>query len=350
MNTEDTVNTVLYAGNALGPDKISANMNDVYASGFSTILLGLFHIGRGKGAHDPPPGDQQTGAIVFNNPNNEDPGLVVVSRGQLVAPIEWVQQLEELLKEKSGKGEVTKIGCSVGGGEVEDYQTIWRWFVNNGEISPYSALYENFKKLHDELPFIDFIDLDCEETYSDIYPNYAKYEWKTTVIAFGNMLKQIGFNVTICPAGDVNGWMQILNALYKGPSEKKTVSWMNLQCYAGGEVNDPADWVEAIDALGRGIDGASFTVPGLWCCHTDQDYRGWTPDSMRSEFAVWKTRKKKPIALKGRFIWDYQDILANQNSTACDPSYSKSKSSAVYCNALVNGLAGKMPPKEKAQP
>jgi hypothetical protein len=232
-------NTALYAENALGPTNIVRNTNDVCSSGFRTILLGLFHIGRGPDTPNPKPG-QHTGDIVFNDPDNpNDRGLIVISRGEYVGPENWPGQLEQLLKIKNSKSHVTRIGCSVGGGGgVEDYHTIWTKFVVNGSISQQTDLYRNFKQLKEKFSFIDFIDFDCEE--------FGSF-WTDTLIAFGRMLKDkdIGFNITLCPYGNPDDevgkeWMKVLKSLYAKTAP--TVLWMNLQCYAGGDGSNPVTW------------------------------------------------------------------------------------------------------------
>jgi len=252
--------------------------------------------------------------------------------------------LKQLLETKSGKGNVSAIGCSIGGGGVDDYQTIWGNFMVDGSISEDTALYKNFKALKDNFDFIDFIDFDCEEFSSSYYP---KYSWTETLTAFGKMLKKIGFSLTFCPfvKKQIPNWMGVLKTLYTPPSrtiskgkQAPTVLWINLQCYDGGEGNEPADWAKAVKETKLGIDGAAFTVPGLWCCNTEKKEFGSVPAAVQSQFVSWKTDKTKPVALRGGFIWKYEDILANQNSTACDPEYKYPKPALAYHNAIVNGL------------
>ena len=317
-----SLNTVIYAGNGLGPANIDHNTPDILASGFTTILLGLFHIGRGPNAHDPVSG-QKTGDIVFNNPNDpNDPGVIVVSDGNWVAPSTWPGQLKNLF---STTGKVTKMGCSVGGAvpAIEDYQTIWANFVENGAIGPDTVLYENFAKLNDVLPFASFVDFDCEEFDSSYDPTY---DWKATLVAFGKMLKEIGFDLTLCPfevdqAGD---WMDVLTALYTPPSQvttpPPTVVWMNLQCYSGGDDNHPNDWVTAVEGTNLGIDAGAFTVPGL---STET-----TPREVAAKFAAWQQveRDKNLPLLQGGFIWNYDDILQG------------GLSASAYQQAIVKGL------------
>ncbi|MBC8116902.1 MAG: hypothetical protein H7062_21105 [Candidatus Saccharimonas sp.] len=336
-----SLNTAIYAGDVLNPVNISGNTADIQGSGFSTIILGLCHIGRGPGAHDPVSG-QQTGDFVFNNPNQSttDPsqnGLIVISGGQYVGPSTWPGQLQSLISSSSGQGSITRLGWSVGGGGCEDYQTIWANFVVNGSISPDTVLYQNFVALKQQFPFVDFIDFDCEE-FGPSYPNNPSYNWTETLIAFGNMLKEIGFNITFCPYCLMSDWISVLGTLYS--AQAPTVEWMNLQCYDGGAFNIPAEWATAVSNAGLGINGATFTVPGLWCCNTSKPGDGSTPAAMQKKFATWQGQMAtaKLSSLQGGFVWNYDDVLANQNSNACNPAYSGSKSSAAYDAALVAGL------------
>jgi hypothetical protein len=322
------LNTILYAGNVLGPQAIAGNTNDVYESGFTTVLLGLSHIGRGPDAKDPIPG-QKTGDIIFNDPSQG--GVIVVSDGQYVGPVAWPGQLQELFAADRGKGQVKLMGCSIGGGGCEDYQTIWGNFVVNGSIGTDTALYRNFVALRKTLPFLEFIDFDCEEFDSSYYPDY---QWNEVLVAFGNMLKSVGFSLTFCPYCESSEWMGVLKKLYA--PQAPTVRWMNLQCYDGGGSNDPGEWAAEVNRTGLGIDGDAFTVPGLWCCNTAKPDCGSTPPEMQDRFTTWTTDDK--IALQGGFVWNYDDILANEASTACDPSYTGPKSAAAYQNALIRGL------------
>jgi len=332
------LNTIIYAGNGLGPANIARNTNEVHESGFKTVLLGLFHIGRGSGAKDPIPG-QKTGDIIFNNPNDpSDPGVIVVSDAEYVGPSAWLGQLQQLFAAKSGKGMVKLMGSSIGGSGspqppygVQDYQTIWGNFISNGSIGTGTVLYRNFVVLKKVLPFIRFVDFDCEEFESGYYPDYS---WNQTLTAFGNMLKEIGFSMTFCPYIYMSDWMDVPRSLYV--PQEPTVLWMNLQCYDGGGSNDPAEWAAAVNDTGLGINGASFTVPGLWCCKTSKPECGSIPPAVKDTFTAWK--KDEKIALQGGFIWNYDDILVNQSSTTCDPSYAGPKSSAAYQNALMQGL------------
>jgi hypothetical protein len=336
-----TLNTAIYAGDCLNPVNIGANTADIQGSRFSTIILGLCHIGRGPDAYEPVSG-QQTGDFVFNNPNQSttDPsqnGLIVISSGKYVGPANWPVQLKNLLASTIGQGSITRMGWSVGGGGCLDYQTIWSNFVVNGSISSNTVLYQNFVALKQQFPFVDFVDFDCEEFFPD-YTNNPPYVWTEALIAFGNMLKEIGFNITFCPYNSMSDWVSVLEKLYS--PKPPTVEWMNLQCYDGGAGNSPTEWAKAVNDAGLGIDGSSFIVPGLWCCNTSKPYDGSTPAAMQSQFADWQKQMNaaKLPALQGGFVWNYDDVLANQNSTACNPDYSGSKTSANYDAALVAGL------------
>jgi hypothetical protein len=319
------MNSILYAGNALGPAKISGNTNDVLESGFTTIQLGLLHIGRGPGgAKNPKPG-LITGDIVFNN--EEEGGLIVISNGVYKGPETWPSQLKQLL---SSQGKVTRMGWSVGGGECEDYQTIWGNFLVDPKNN---ALYENFAELKKIFPFVDFIDLDCEEFESGYYPDY---KWIEAVTDFGIMLKAIGFSLTLCPYKKelMSGWMEILTRLYalRGPS----VSWINLQCYDGGDDNDPQTWAKEVQNLGIDV---PFIVPGLWCCNNTEARCGSTPSEVKDKFAGWKAAWGKEIPPpRGGFIWNYEDILANENSPACAGNVPGSANVEKYRAAIVEGL------------
>ncbi len=123
------------------------------------------------------------------------------------------------------------MGWSVGGGGCLDYQTIWSNFVVNGSISFSTVLYQNFVALKQQFPFVDFVDFDCEEFFPDYIPIPALCLTEA-LIAFGNMLKEIGFTSysarTIrCRIGS-RFWR---SCTLQNPRQLR---WMNLQCYDGG--------------------------------------------------------------------------------------------------------------------
>lgn len=326
------MNTAIYAGNVLSPSNIGTNTSDIQGSGFTTIILGLCHIGRGPGAYEPVPG-QQTGDFVFNDPSQG--GLIVISGGNYVGPSAWPGDLNNLLASNGGTGSITRFGWSVGGGGCLDYETIWSNFVVNGSIASDTALYQNFAALKEQFPSIDFIDFDCEEFDSSYDPTY---NWTETLVAFGNMLKEIGFGITFCPYGNQSDWVAVLQSLYS--SSQPTVEWMNLQCYDGGSGQVPSAWAQAVNGTGLGIDGGSFIVPGLWCCNTSKPFDGSTPTAMTEMFAGWQLEMKdsKLSPLQGGFVWNYDDVLANESSTDCNPQYSQPKTSEAYDQAIVAGL------------
>lgn len=332
-------NTAIYAGTALSPVNIDTNSPDIIGSGFTTIILGLCHIGRGPEAHDPVQG-QHTGDLVFNNPSESttDPsknGLIMISEGKYVGPDSWTSALLNLQSGYGGYGEISRVGWSFGGGGCLDYQTIWSNYVKNGKISSDTTLYKNFQTLKSQFPFIDFIDFDCEE-FDSSYDH--TYNWTEALIAFGNMLKEIGFNITFCPYGRNSDWMGVLKTLYS--SKGATVEWINLQCYDGGSGQDPKTWVTDINNTGLGIDASAFLLPGLWCCNTSKPYYGSTPKDMQDTFSQWQTELKNaglPV-LKGGFVWNYDDILNNENSTSCNTEYTKPKKAVDYDKGIVSGL------------
>ena len=80
---------------------------------------------------------------------------------------------------------------------------------------------------------IALIDMDVENTYD-----------QTSFVAFCQMLAGIRFGITFCPYGSVSFWVNSLAAFNQ--SNPGAVKWWNLQCYDGGNLNDPAQWAQAI--------------------------------------------------------------------------------------------------------
>ena len=321
----------LYAGDALGPNDICQNITDFENSGFNTLILGLFHIGRSDA-----PGPKNVGDIIFND------GLTVVHDGVYQFDSSWNTELQ-LLKDS---GKVDHIYCSIGGASnvIFDFRTIQLLidgppkgqpknpYVTYG-TGPNSTLYKNFSALRKAMPAVDGIDMDNEETFAVSTDTMQK---------FCVMLIELGFKITYCPFTDQSYWNECFYALYQ--YDQTAVEWWNLQCYAGGGGNDPFTWASSLNQYmqSKGVEhfnGIDYIVPGLFARHyvipqQGQPYwSGSCPSAMKSQFSSWMSEGN---GLNSGFVWQYSDILNTEqrSGSGCDGS----NTTADYAEEIKAGL------------
>lgn len=292
-----TPNIAVYEAGALAPDKIYQNLDAARSAGWTTIILGLLHIGRQEIQ------GQQYGDIVYGD------GQIVVQDGAWMLPdLSWPDAIARLKQD----GPITQIYASFGGGGVEDYKSLQHIYVTNGNSFAGTPLERNFQLFKENCPAIDGIDLDCEETYDP-----------ASFVAFCEMLAGMGFGLTFCPysTGEFSFWTGALAAL--NASAPGSVKWWNLQCYDGGVGNDPGQWAAAIRDAIPGFTTDGFILAGDW----NDD----TPAQVEYLFSGFAAEP----SVGGGFIWDMNSILTAGGSMA------------DYVAAIRAGLS---PPPRRAAP
>jgi len=302
-----TPNIALYAGGPLGPTAITQNLRATQQVGWTTIILSLFHIGNPNNVQG-----QHWGDIIFNG------APMVVSQGKYVADPSWPGNVAKL-KQNSF---ITQIYASFGGGiTVVDFTTIQTIYNNNNNSFSGTMLEKNFQVFRQTFPAIDGIDMDCEDNYDQ--PSF---------VAFCQMLIGMGFAITFCPYQDPSFWTGSLAALQQ--SNPGAVKWWNLQCYAGGNGNDPQMWASAITQAIPKFPTDGFIVAGDWSRWYDKQQQQWNGDcpsavtSLISSFAG-------ESCFGGGFIWNMDQILTDgQNTAGCGAV----ETMADYVKALVNGM------------
>lgn len=314
-----SANVAAYCWNDFGPDDIQKYVSAIQQSDLTTAILWSVHVGspnhnRKKGHH--------WGDLIFNddkylfvrdqkfNPNNQP------------AIADWPAQVAKL---RQGKNFVRKIFFSIGaGGKVYDFTTI-QDMLNDGKAD---LLRANFQCLRDAFTpkngacVIDGIDLDCEETVTE-----------KTIVAFSNMLFNMGFQVTFCPAfpGKISFWKTCMRTLWHQVPQRK-ISWWNLQCYAGGDgnLNHLQSWLDALAEV-VGKDAApSYLLPGVGVQGSDVSAQ-MCPDKVCNTFAGWN---KLGLGLNGGWLWRYDEIRKGN----CGP---RPGNLTTYVNAINNGLSNK---------
>ncbi len=287
------INALIYGG---GPfySGGSTVIADLKASDFTSVVAWALHV-------------NSNGDLIFNSPT-------IVTNGDYVGDPGWPAQLNDL---KQG-GSVTQLLFSVGGWGVSDFPNIQKLIQTQG-TGPDSILYKNFSALKQALP-VDAIDFDDETLYD-----------QDTTVQFSQMLAELGYHVTFCPYTNIDFWVNCLYALNSETPDLVTA--FNLQCYAGGSYNrnNLQPWIDAIqDKMGSGFEAAGFINPGLWCRNGSGCVSGDCPDSVESQFAIYKSQ-----GIKGGFIWLYDDLQKCENSGAC----SGTMGSKAYADAIISGLS-----------
>ena len=172
-----------YALDALGPANIATNLEATRAAGWTTILLGLFHIGY--------PPDQAEAEIFFNSTSIIKGGKDAGTFSTGFDPA-WPQMIAAL-KENSP---ITRIHASFGGGPpVVDFTTIKTIFEANNNSFKGTALETNMQLVSETFKEIDGIDMDCEDMYDP-----------ASFVAFCEMAIGMGFNLSVCPYTSTDFW------------------------------------------------------------------------------------------------------------------------------------------------
>lgn len=267
----------------------TAVMDDLRASGFTTIILWSFHI-------------EDNGDLVYND-------IPVVRNGAYMGDAAWPTRLATL---KTAPTSVNRIEVSIGAWSVPDFERMAR--LVNGTAAgcgttlvcgtgTNSILYRNFQALK-AATGADAVNFDDESAY-DLAP--------TTT--FGQMLIGQGYKITFAPYTQQTFWRNLKDNL--GSSVDK----IYLQVYDGGAGNNPASWNTA---MGMTVD------PGLWSRHGTGCTSGDSPASVQTRMSGWKTS----AGIRGGFMWLYDDI---QRCSA-------QGTSAQYAAAINTAVSGNTPP------
>ncbi|HEV7660310.1 MAG TPA: hypothetical protein VGO55_10735 [Allosphingosinicella sp.] len=271
-----TPNIAVYAGDPMGPNGSPEIFAQAAQAGWTTIILGLFHIGR------PSIPGQQYGDIIFG----ADP--IIIQDGNWKLPDDsWPTAVAQLM----AGGLVTQIYASFGGGGVEDFESLKAIYEQNGNSYAGTPLETNFQLFRQKLPAITGIDLDCEETYDE--PSF---------IAFCQLVAGLGFSLTFCPYDNQPFWANALAALIE--SNPGAVKWWNLQCYDGGFGNDPQQWVEYVASVIPGFQGNDFILAG-----------GWTNSGVQGVQALIAGLAAEP-SLAGGFLWNIDGVIESGTGMA----------------------------------
>jgi hypothetical protein len=169
------------------------------------------------------------------------------------------------------------------------------------------------------------------------YPNGQPANAQACFIAFCEMWAALGYGITFCPYGNMGFWTGALSALET--SYPGVVKWWNLQCYAGGGNNNPADWNTAIQQALPGFNTNGFILVSDWTRFWDVEQWGafWNGDCP----AAVQSLIAGTAYIGGAFLWTIDQILDYEATARQHPdpqSCGPNMVQADYINALKAGL------------
>lgn len=302
-----STNTILYVTNDFVPNPTDAQQSqyeswaaDLASSGFTTLIFYNLHID------------------AFGNFRYTNSQYPLIADGKLQKGYEY---LPGLLGSITAAGKVQNIFFCLGGwGSQGDYLHAGQVIGRHG-INPGNPLVANFVALQGL--GVSGIDMDLE-TGGGPYPFLPYSSFFPAVVQLTTMLFNLHLQVTYCPYTQNDFWVGCLAAAY-GFAGVQPVSWLNLQCYAGGT---QAEWVGYLNESGipLGIqDTGAFVVPGYSTPDT-------CPSALQSSFG---DSSNMAAGVNAGFLWNYNGILAMQQGGQC----TSGDSTADYANAIVAGLA-----------
>lgn len=165
---------------------------------------------------------------------------------------------------KTGSTSITRTEVSLLSGTVT-WQSI-KNLVNNNGTSTNSILARNFAALKAAWN-IDAINNDDE----------AVYDHDSTV-AFTLMMGRLGYQNSLVPYENQDYWAGIISSV--NAQSPGLIDRVYLQCYSGGEGNDPGQWQSALNFK---------VIPLLWVVNQSDPEDGSTPTEVQTLMQTWKT-------------------------------------------------------------
>ncbi len=261
----------IYAGGPVYYGR-SYSINELKNSGFTYVVVWTIHI-------------DANGNFNFNG---EFP---LVQNGSYVGNTTYPNFPGDIASLKTGTTSIKRVEFGLSAWGSSTFANI-RTLINSQGTGPNSNLYRNFQALKSAIPAIDAISFDDESTYD-----------ATSATALAVMLGNLGYKVTLCPYTAANFWTSV--ATNTNSQRPGTVDRVDLQCYAGGAGNNPCNWNFGNIPLS----------PGLWS-------KEKSTSQVQSQLTTWKNQ----CAIKGGFMWLYDDFdnsaLVKQYATAINNVFS----------------------------
>lgn len=271
---ENDLNIAAYGEGILYPPNLEANKNAIQNAGWTTIMVSLFQV-------------STEGAISIN-------GINLIDNGKYVGDTLWPNQLLDL----KSSGSIKTLLATFGGWDSA-FQNIQEIYDKNNTFDG-TALKANCKVFRKIFPAFDLIDMDVE------YPNGQPANAQVAFTAFCEMWIEIGFGITFCPYQEIPFWVKSLvdiESKYPG-----AVKYWNLQCYAGGQGNNPNDWANAIKESLPDFNTDGYILISDWSRFwnsEDNDWEGDCPLAVKSFLSQFSN----DACVGGAFIWTLDQII-----------------------------------------
>lgn len=233
------------------------------------------------------------GGIVYNDP----PNYMFDSSGQYVGDQNWPNSLRQLMSATNIAGiyfSLSNSGIStLAAMSAPALASVMQWLKANG---------------------IAGIDMDCEYWGQEggLKPMDPACQTVTTA-AIG-----AGLGLTAAPYNRQNEWGLWCSFVTQNGG---SVSWLNIQCYAGGvdNGNDPVQWFNYFSP--------SVPVAGGFEAKPGSDKGALTPSQAKLQVAAWQA-EPPPNCLAGAFVWEFGIIISGSYTVA------------DYATAMYAGLTG----------
>lgn len=269
-----TTRIALYIGNELYPANNvipTATIDTLQGSPLTSPILSLLNC------------DSGNNTLVYNDGTNP----MFDSSGNFTGPTAWPATIAALRN--------------------NTIREVYMSFSTNGTDWLAGLLNSNHAAAMDILVFLkntlglDGIDLDYEgdiSTSSNMYP-------------VAKAAVSVGLKLTAAPYFSSNEWQTWVDYVQ---GLGGTVSWLNLQCYAGGKNNNPGTW---------NYIGVPIVAGSCKSCASPQTT--CSPQDMQALFTLWRTgqgnvslqcwsgkKNTEPQEIGGGFIWAYSSIAGSQ--------------------------------------
>jgi hypothetical protein len=252
---------------ALPRPALARMLDDVRTAGFDSLSLGLLHVGR----------DEDTviaGELRYND-------ALLLSDGHYLGAPGWPAALGASAREQG-----LRISLVFGGAGHHDFRAIRLLHARHGADFQHSGLRRNLQALRATMPWLDSIELSCEDTYDH-----------ESFVAFGSLLVDLGFDLALRPSMFRDFWVRAFADLHRRHPGR--VRRCLLQCHAKGSANVPGEWANAFEAAAPGFDASGFIIAAEWAENMPQEIR----ESLRSH--------ARETQLGGGAIWSLERIIAN---------------------------------------
>jgi len=300
------LNIAAYGEGILYPPNLATNMTAMQQAGWTSLMVSLFQVDR-------------AGDITFN-------GNAIISNGNYVGDSTWPSQLAQL----KSTGTIETLLATFGGWDSA-FQNIQDIYNGNNNSFAGTALQANCTVFRATFPAFDLIDMDVE--YPDGMPTNAT----ACFIAFCEMWIEAGFGITFCPYQDMPFWTAALVTIEQ--NHPGAVKWWNLQCYAGGQGNNPSDWARAITKALPNFNTNGYILSSDWTRFWNSQDNAWEGDCPAAVESLLSSFRGE-ACVGGGFIWTIDQIIdyAAETKINPDPGNCGNVGMTDYVNAIVNGL------------